>query len=214
MPRKMLSIEEINEIEERFRQGTATERDIDRLLYTIRRLLPDGAQQERPGRTAKTTKNKHSREKVASQLQQTIAIFTDGACAGNPGPGGWGAIIRTANQEQEMSGGEPRTTNNKMELTAAIEALKNLSSPSHVILTTDSQYVRKGITEWIKRWKVNGWRNASKQPVKNAELWRQLDELNQKHTVEWRWVAGHTGHPENERCDELARRAIRNLKAF
>ncbi|NLJ27255.1 ribonuclease HI [Desulforhabdus amnigena] len=140
-----------------------------------------------------------------------VEVFTDGACEGNPGPGGWGAVVRMEGEERELSGGERNTTNNRMELSAAIEALKTLPDCAGVVLTTDSQYVQKGITEWIRNWKKNGWKNASKQPVKNADLWIELDALNQKHTIEWRWVRGHAGHPENERCDELARKAIGRL---
>lgn len=139
---------------------------------------------------------------------KVIHIFTDGACSGNPGPGGWGAVIKTPSREYELSGGESPTTNNRMELKAAIEALESLPEPSTVTLTTDSKYVMQGIQSWIKAWKKNGWKTASKQPVKNADLWKRLDEVSKLHEIEWRWVKGHNGHPENERCDELARNAI------
>ncbi len=143
---------------------------------------------------------------------QPILIFTDGACQPNPGRGGWGAIIRVAGCEpREMSGGDQYTTNNKMELTAAVKALQALPVPSTVILTTDSQYMKNGITLWIHNWKRNGWRTADKKPVLNADLWRALDALNQQHKVEWQWVRGHDGHPENERCDQLANEAISGL---
>jgi len=143
---------------------------------------------------------------------EPVLIFTDGACQGNPGPGGWGAIIRiVGSEDHDMSGGSRNTTNNKMELTAAIEALKSLSVPSQVTLTTDSQYLKNGITVWINNWKRNGWRTSDKKPVKNADLWHELDALNQQHEVDWRWVRGHNGHPENERCDQLANEAILNL---
>lgn len=135
---------------------------------------------------------------------EVIEIFTDGACLNNPGPGGWGAILRCGNREKEIHGGEPATTNNRMELTAAIKGLQSLRRPSAVRLYTDSQYLRNGITKWITSWKRNGWRTAQKQPVKNDDLWRELDSLAREHDVEWFWVKGHAGHPENERADQLA----------
>ena len=134
----------------------------------------------------------------------TVEIFTDGACKGNPGPGGWGALIRSGKHEKELSGGEADTTNNRMELMAAIEALKALKRPCNVILTTDSSYVRDGITKWIFGWRKNGWRTADKKPVKNADLWQDLTEATRHHQVEWKWVKGHAGHAENERADKLA----------
>jgi ribonuclease HI len=133
-----------------------------------------------------------------------VEIFTDGACKGNPGPGGWGAIIRSGEREKEISGGEPLTTNNRMELMAAIEALTALKRPCEVILHTDSIYVRDGITKWIYGWRRNGWRRADRKPVKNAELWQKLLEAAAPHKIEWHWVKGHAGHPENERADKLA----------
>ena len=133
-----------------------------------------------------------------------MEIFTDGACLNNPGPGGWGAILRCGSHEKEFHGGEPATTNNRMELTAAIEGLHQLRRPSTVRLYTDSQYLRNGITKWIIAWKRNGWRTAQRQPVKNDDLWRELDVLAQRHDIEWFWVKGHAGHPENERADQLA----------
>ena len=142
-----------------------------------------------------------------------VEIFTDGACKGNPGPGGWGALLRAGPHERELWGGEPETTNNRMEMTAVVEALRALKRPSEVVLTTDSQYVRKGITEWIDGWKRRGWTTAAKQPVKNAELWRAIDEAAARHRVEWRWVKGHSGHAENERVDALANRGIAELRA-
>jgi ribonuclease HI len=135
---------------------------------------------------------------------QVVEIFTDGACLNNPGPGGWGAILRYGSHEREIHGGDPVTTNNRMELTAAIEGLRLLRRPSTVHLYTDSQYLRRGITEWISGWKRNGWRTKQRQPVKNDDLWRNLDALAQQHNVEWFWVKGHAGHPENERADQLA----------
>jgi ribonuclease HI len=133
-----------------------------------------------------------------------VVIYTDGACKGNPGPGGWGAWLRRGDFEKELFGGEAVTTNNRMELTAVIEALKALKRPCSVLLYTDSQYVRQGITEWIKNWKVRGWKTAARQPVKNADLWRALDEQAQRHEVEWHWVKGHAGDPGNEKADALA----------
>ena len=141
-----------------------------------------------------------------------VTIFTDGACSGNPGPGGWGAILRFGEVEKELKGGEAHTTNNRMELLAAISALEALKRPAQVDLTTDSQYVRQGITAWIHNWKRNGWRTADKKPVKNGELWQELDAARQRHQVRWHWVKGHAGHPENERADELARLGMADFK--
>ncbi|XOV88396.1 MAG: ribonuclease HI [Pseudomonadota bacterium] len=140
-----------------------------------------------------------------------VEIFTDGACRGNPGPGGWGALLRFGNKEKELWGGESESTNNRMELTAAIRGLEALSRPCRVILTTDSEYVRKGITEWIDNWKRRDWKTAAKKPVKNVDLWQQLDALASKHEIDWRWVKGHSGHVENERVDQLANRGIDEL---
>jgi ribonuclease HI len=133
-----------------------------------------------------------------------VEIFTDGACKGNPGPGGWGAVIRSGEREKELSGGEPLTTNNRMELLAAIRALEALKRPCDVVLHTDSIYVRDGITKWIHGWKRNGWRTADRKPVKNAELWQALLDAAAPHQIEWRWVKGHSGHAENDRADKLA----------
>ncbi len=141
-------------------------------------------------------------------MTDTITIWTDGACSGNPGPGGWGAILRGQGHEKELSGGAAATTNNRMELTAAIMALEALKQPSEVDVHTDSQYVRGGVTGWIHGWKRNGWRTADKKPVKNMELWQQLDAATAKHQVRWHWVKGHAGHPENERADVLAREGM------
>ncbi len=139
-----------------------------------------------------------------------VEIFADGACKGNPGPGGWGALLRSRGREKEMCGGEAQTTNNRMELTAVIEALASLKRGSKVRVYTDSQYVQKGISEWIHNWKRRGWRTADRKPVKNADLWHRLDDVARGHKVEWHWVKGHAGHPENERADELANRGIPN----
>ncbi|HKK30252.1 MAG TPA: ribonuclease HI [Alphaproteobacteria bacterium] len=139
---------------------------------------------------------------------RTVQIFTDGACSGNPGPGGWGAILRYRGVEKEFSGGEALTTNNRMELMAAIAALEALKRPSKVSVSTDSAYVKNGITQWLPRWKANGWRTADKKPVKNQDLWERLDAALGQHRVRWEWVKGHAGHEENERADQLARAAI------
>lgn len=141
-----------------------------------------------------------------------VEIFTDGACSGNPGPGGWGAILRHGNTEKELSGGEAETTNNRMELLAAIEALGALKEPCKVDLYTDSVYVRDGIKGWIHGWKKNGWKTAAKKPVKNEDLWRRLDEAQGRHEVTWKWIKGHAGHTENERADELARAGMAPFK--
>ena len=137
-----------------------------------------------------------------------VEIFTDGACSGNPGPGGWGAVLRYGSTERELSGGEPLTTNNRMEMMAAIAALEALKRPSQVAITTDSEYLKKGITVWIHGWKKRGWKTAAKKPVKNVDLWQRLEAAVERHQVQWHWVRGHDGHPENERADALARAAI------
>ena len=145
-------------------------------------------------------------------MNHVIEIFTDGACKGNPGPGGWGVLLRLGEHQKTLFGGEPQTTNNRMELMAAIQGLQALKkAPAQVLLTTDSQYVMKGIREWLPNWKKRDWKTASRQPVKNADLWRQLDELVSQHHVEWRWVKGHSGHPENELADELANRGVEQV---
>jgi ribonuclease HI len=143
-----------------------------------------------------------------------VVIYTDGACSGNPGIGGWGAILKAGRHRKELKGGEPHTTNNRMELMAAIKALEALKFPSTVELYTDSQYVQNGIRSWIHGWKRNGWRTADKKPVKNAELWQELDVASSRHEIEWKWVRGHAGDIDNERADELAREAIAELKAM
>lgn len=214
MIKNILAVEQVDGIEERLRAGQVRTEDIESLIFTVREL--------RRGFTDKankvSTNDGHKRAAdeeplrvwpAPGQCSTTVEIFTDGACEGNPGPGGWGAIVRIAGEERELSGGERQTTNNRMELMAAIEALSALPvSSSKVVLTTDSRYVQQGITEWIKNWKKNGWKNAARQPVKNDDLWKRLDELSQRHNIEWHWVRGHNGHRENERCDELARAAV------
>ena len=141
-----------------------------------------------------------------------IEIYTDGACSGNPGPGGWGVLLRIRNVETELCGGEPLTTNNRMELLAVIQALQALTEPATARVYTDSQYVQKGISEWIHAWKQRGWKTASKQPVKNEDLWRRLDALAAAHSIEWHWVRGHAGHPDNERVDALARTGLEQAR--
>jgi ribonuclease HI len=141
-------------------------------------------------------------------MTDTITIYTDGACSGNPGPGGWGALLLWREEERELSGGEDETTNNRMELLAAIRALQALKRPSRVVLHTDSVYLKEGVTAWLPRWKTNGWKTAAKKPVKNADLWRELDEALTRHTIDWRWIKGHAGDPGNERADALARQGM------
>lgn len=141
-------------------------------------------------------------------MSEAVHIYTDGACKGNPGPGGWGALLRWRDQERELFGGEASTTNNRMELTAVIRALEALDREAEVVIHTDSQYVQKGITEWLAAWKARGWKTADRKPVKNIDLWCTLDALAGRHSVQWRWVRGHSGHPENERADALANRGV------
>ncbi|MGL6027223.1 MAG: ribonuclease HI [Vibrio sp.] len=143
-------------------------------------------------------------------MNKQVEIFTDGSCLGNPGPGGYGVVMRYKQIEKTLAGGYRLTTNNRMEMLAAIMALQSLKQPCQVILTTDSQYVRQGITQWIHNWKLRGWKTADKKPVKNSDLWQALDRETARHQVEWRWVKGHAGHRENEMCDELARQAAEN----
>lgn len=145
-------------------------------------------------------------------MVKKVEIFTDGACSGNPGPGGWGAVLRYGKKEKELSGGQEEATNNQMELMATIVALKSLKRKCDVDVTTDSSYVKDGITKWIFNWKKNGWKTANKKPVKNQELWQKLDEMTQKHKVNWHWVKGHEGHPENERADALAVEEVQKIK--
>ncbi|OOG28707.1 ribonuclease HI [Thioalkalivibrio denitrificans] len=146
-------------------------------------------------------------------MAERVEIFTDGACRGNPGPGGWGAVLRYKGRERTLKGAEPETTNNRMELTAAIVALETLKRPCAVVLTTDSQYVKQGVTQWIHQWKRRGWRTADRKPVKNQDLWERLDAAAARHDIQWFWVRGHTGHPENELADRLANEAIDEMLA-
>lgn len=150
---------------------------------------------------------------LGGQKMKHVDIFTDGACSGNPGAGGWGVILRYGKNEKELSGGADLTTNNQMELSAVIEALKSLKEPCDVTLTTDSQYVVCGMTEWMNNWIVRNWKTSDKKPVANKELWQELKALSEKHKISWQWVKGHAGHPENERCDALARSYIKNLSS-
>jgi ribonuclease HI len=150
---------------------------------------------------------------VSDDLEEnTVHLFTDGACSGNPGPGGWGAILRWRDQEKEMSGAEPETTNNRMELFAAIAGLEALKRPARVRIHTDSMYLKDGITKWIHAWKKKGWKTADKKPVKNVDLWQRLEAAIERHDVSWHWVRGHSGHAENERADEIARLAIKQMR--
>ena len=144
-------------------------------------------------------------------MNEKVVAYTDGACKGNPGPGGWGVLLLYKSNEKELYGGEANTTNNRMELTAAIEGLRQLTRPCQVVLTTDSQYLVKGITEWIKGWQRSGWKNSKKEPVVNRDLWELLLKLSENRSIRWNWVRGHNGHVENERCDQLAREAIAGL---
>ncbi len=148
---------------------------------------------------------------VAPRAGRRVRIYTDGACKGNPGPGGWGVLLKSGAREKELFGGAPETTNNRMELTAVIRALEALKRACEIDLYTDSQYVQKGVSEWLADWKRRGWRTAGKKPVKNADLWRRLDELAREHRIAWHWVKGHAGHAENERADQLANRGVKSL---
>jgi ribonuclease HI len=149
---------------------------------------------------------------TTDDADEPVEIHTDGACSGNPGPGGWGAVLTWRGKRKELAGGERLTTNNRMELTAAIAALESLRRPARVLLFTDSQYLRQGITAWIDAWRLRGWQTADRKPVKNQDLWERLDAVRRRHRVEWRWLKGHAGHAENERADELARAEIKRLR--
>lgn len=151
---------------------------------------------------------------MSGESPDSVDIYTDGACSGNPGPGGWGALLRWRDHAKEIYGGEARTTNNRMEMLAAIAALEHLKRGARVRLHTDSLYLKDGITQWIKRWQANGWRTAGRKPVKNEDLWRRLTAAIERHDVEWHWVRGHSGHPENERADQLARLGVAEARAM
>ncbi len=155
----------------------------------------------------------HSPHKAQPSVSNVVEIFTDGACSGNPGPGGWGAVLVSGSHERELSGGKADTTNNRMEMTAAIMALTALKRPSKIRLHTDSNYLKDGITRWLKNWKANGWRTADRKPVKNQDLWQKLEQAVERHDVHWRWVRGHSGHNGNERADGLARAACERHKS-
>ena len=167
---------------------------------------------EGPSRGAHRLRSANRATTRAPGAETVVTIYTDGACKGNPGPGGWGALLVAGAHEREICGGEPHTTNNRMELTAVIRALESLTRPCEVALYTDSQYVKNGIESWIHGWKRNGWKTADRKPVKNAELWRELDELAAQHRVAWHWVRGHNDHPGNERADALANRGVDSLR--
>lgn len=149
---------------------------------------------------------------LRARSSSIVEIWTDGACKGNPGPGGWGALLRSGTKERELYGGAPNTTNNRMELTAVIEALAALKRPCDVVVHTDSQYVKLGITEWLQQWERRGWKTADRKPVKNIELWQQLDQQVRRHRIQWRWVRGHSGDPGNERADALANRGVEQFQ--
>lgn len=148
---------------------------------------------------------------MSTPAQSKVVIYTDGACKGNPGPGGWGVVLRSADKEKHLHGGELMTTNNRMEMTAVIEALKALKMACHVSLYTDSKYVMQGVTEWMGGWKARGWKTAGKDPVKNVDLWQEIDELLGKHQIDWHWVKGHAGHPGNELADTLANKGVEEI---
>jgi ribonuclease HI len=204
---KLLTSSDLADLEIRSLSGTTTNEDIQHLLATCRHFLSGGNGDSSPNPTASSIPEAAVPELIQSN-GDTVEIYTDGACQGNPGPGGWSAIIKAGSVQRELSGGDPDTTNNRMEMMAAIEALKLLDGRCQVVLTTDSEYFQKGMTQWIQTWKKNGWRTSDKEPVKNKDLWLELDDLNQKHEIKWEWVRGHNGHAENERCDELARNAV------
>jgi ribonuclease HI len=210
---RKLTASGVDAIEKRLESGGVTDEDVERLIYTVRELLESAAPKSRAKKTDapldQAAVGPASEVEAAPAGPGLIEIFTDGACERNPGPGGWGAIVRSNGSEKKLSGGETHTTNNRMELTGVIEALKTLPQGCELVITTDSQYVQKGITQWIHKWKRNGWKTVDKRPVLNADLWNALDALTQKHQIKWMWTRGHVGHPENEECDRLARNAIR-----
>lgn len=186
--------------------------DFRSLLATLDALSPEQAEKLQDALTQKINKfklkatdNPASQNGISPEATDKVIIYTDGACSGNPGPGGWGATLIYGDKRKDIKGGETETTNNRMELMAAIQALETLKKPVKIALWTDSTYLRKGITEWINGWKKNGWKTAAKKPVKNADLWQRLDACRNSHDIDWHWVKGHAGHPENEHADALAR---------
>ena len=215
--RKNLSKEEIEELEQKIDAGSFTSQDAKRIIDALKQALDDldywrreweALTGEGPAVPEEKTRKSPKTAKETIPSPGEVEIFTDGACRDNPGPGGWAAVLRYGDHEKDLSGFDPHTTNNRMELTAVLEALKALRRPSKATITTDSQYVKNGITQWIHTWKRNGWQTSAKKPVKNVDLWKSLDEQAAPHNIRWQWVRGHVGHPENERCDELARKAI------
>lgn len=216
MRRKRLSEEEIENLEKKAGAGSFTSQDAKRVIDALKQALEDrdywrreweALTGEGPALDKEKTRRPSKKAKETPSSGE-VEIFTDGACRDNPGPGGWAAVLRYGDHEKDLSGFDPNTTNNRMELTAVLEALKALRRPSRATITTDSQYVKNGITQWIHTWKRNGWQTSTKKPVKNVDIWKSLDEQAARHTITWQWVRGHVGHPENERCDRLARQAI------
>jgi ribonuclease HI len=207
-------LERLDDLDAKLSRGERPEpEEVRWLVRTLRQALDDlraetTAIPDVPNPKGKQSGPPRSESATSSSFSGNVEIFSDGACRGNPGPGGWAAILRCEDREEELVGSERHTTNNRMELMAVIEAFKKLRKPARVVVYTDSQYLQKGMTSWIHSWKKKGWTTSTRQPVKNADLWRALDELTTKHQVKWEWVAGHSGHPENERCDALAREAL------
>ncbi len=208
------ALDQLEEMRTRVSRGEQLESaEVHWLVETLYKALSGLASTSPPNRKeAKADEGQADGNKSPSfeeaESPDAVEIFSDGACSGNPGGGGWAAILRWGDREKELAGSAPHTTNNRMELTAVIQAFKELHRPARVTVYTDSQYLQKGMTSWIHSWKRKGWITSNRQPVKNADLWRSLDELTTKHQVKWEWVAGHSGHPENERCDALAKEAM------
>lgn len=210
MPAPPISVMQLDEIESSFDSGTISKDDIRLLISTCRAFLGSGPNCK--GIEPMEIAGARNTSRGAVRATGPVRIFCDGACSGNPGPGGWGAIVIANGIRKELTGKDRHTTNNKMEMTAAVRALETLEQPAMVTVTTDSRYLVDGITKWILNWKKNGWKSADKKAVKNQDLWLRLDELNRRHKVTWEWTRGHSGHPENERCDELARLAISGIE--
>jgi len=210
MPAVPISVSRLDEIESSFTSGTISNDDIRLLISTCRAFL--GSEPNCNGIEPTWIASTPNSSRGRIRTNGPVRIFCDGACSGNPGPGGWSAIIIVDGIPKELRGGDRYSTNNKMEMNAAIRALETLEQPTVVTVTTDSRYVVDGITKWIFNWKKNGWKSADKKPVKNQDLWLRLDELNRRHKITWEWTRGHSGHPENDRCDELARLAIAEIQ--